>query len=331
MRSRLLATVAVAVLSIAALAGCAPGATSASSESPDAGSGGWPRTIPHDAGEAKIASKPVRIVSVSPSITGSLLAIGAPVVASAATTPSGLTDDKGFFTQWAAVADERNVEVAYGDLELDLDAVDLLEPDLIVGSVNGGDATLDAYDQLSQIAPTVMLDYGTATWQGLTTELGAIVGLEDAAAATIADYDAWVAKQAGALSLPPQPVTAGVYLGADGIWAFDETSPQAELLTKLGFTYQPANSSVSTERAGANGVDVLSAENMSTGLAGAQTLFFVAMAGPDPVAAVVADPLLTNQPAVAAREVHSLGSEAFRLDYFSAKNTVELIVASFPA
>mgnify|MGYP001678707054 CR=1 FL=1 len=35
-------------------------------------------------------------------------------MASAATSPSPLTDDKGFFKQWASVADERGVEVPYG-------------------------------------------------------------------------------------------------------------------------------------------------------------------------------------------------------------------------
>jgi iron complex transport system substrate-binding protein len=330
MRSRLLAAATVAALSALALAGCAadPDAD-AETGSASAGDGSWPRTIEHDAGETEIPEQPLRIVSVSPSITGSLLAIDAPVAASAATTASPLTDDKGFFTQWAPVADEHGVEVLYGDLQLDLDAVDLFEPDLIIGSVNGGDSTLDAYEQLSEIAPTVLLDYGTVTWQELTTELGEITGLEAEAAATIADYDEWIAEQAEAVTLPEQPVTAAVYLGADGVWAFGEESPQAQLLTALGFAYEPAAEEYRGEQSGANGVDILSAENVASALAGSQTLFLVAMGGGDPVADFVGDPLLANQPAVAAGRVHSLGAESFRLDYYSAKNTVELVVDTF--
>ena len=44
-------------------------------------------------------TKPARIVSTTPSVTGILLAMDAPLVASAATTPSRLTDAKGFFSQ----------------------------------------------------------------------------------------------------------------------------------------------------------------------------------------------------------------------------------------
>ncbi|ALJ19173.1 Fe2+-enterobactin ABC transporter substrate-binding protein [Microbacterium sp. No. 7] len=338
MRSRLLsaAAVTVATLSALALAGCAADAP-ASSDAPGAADesaaapadGAWPRTITHAAGETEIPAEPVRIVSTSPSITGSLLAIEAPLAASAAAMVTPLTDDEGFFTQWASVAHERGVEVLYADLQLDLDAIDLFEPDLIIGSVNGADATLEAYEQLSEIAPTVLLDYGTVTWQELTAELGGITGLEEQAAATIAEYDAWVAEKAESIALPEQPVTAGVYLGADGLWAFGETSPQAQLLTALGFAYEPAAAELSSQQAGANGVDVISSENLAGAFDATQTMFLVAMGGGDPVAAFTADPLVANLPAVAAGRVHSLGTEAFRLDYYSARNTVELIAETF--
>lgn len=331
MRSRLLAAATVAALSITTLSGCAAASDASGSDeaSAAAGDGSWPRTIEHDAGETEIPAQPVRIVSTSPSITGSLLAIGAPLTASAAATVTPLTDDKGFFTQWAAVADDAGVEVLYADLTLDIDAIDLFEPDLIVGSVNGGDSTLEAYDQLSEIAPTVLLDYGTVTWQELTGELGEAIGLEQEAADTVAEYDDWVAEQAETLTLPEQPVTAGVYMGADGLWAFGADSPQAQLLTALGFDYAPAAEQFRTEQTAANGIDILSAENMAAGLDDAQTLFLVAMGGGDPVADLTADPLVANQPAVAAERVHSLGTESFRLDYYSAKATAQIVVDLF--
>jgi iron complex transport system substrate-binding protein len=53
------------------------------------------------------------------------------------------------------------------------------------------------------------------------------------------------------------------------------------------------------------------------------------MAGGDPVETFVADPLVANLPAVAADRVYSLGAESFRLDYYSARNTVELVVDTF--
>ncbi len=191
-------------------------------------------------------------MSTSPSLTGTLLAIGAPVVASAATTPSGMTDDQGgFFSQWSGVAADRGVAVLYRNLELDLDAIETFEPDLIIGSANGGDSTLDAYSQLSDIAPTVLLDYGASSWEELADQLGTVTGLESEAAKTVDEYDSWVTTQAAKIKLPEQPVTALVYMGADGVWTFRADSPQGNLLASLGFTYaEPAEQFVAPDKRG---------------------------------------------------------------------------------
>lgn len=331
MAKRLFPLIAVAAAAVL-LSGCGAAAASPA-DSGAATSGaraeGFPRTVEHELGETEIPEAPLRIVSTAPSITGSLLAIDAPLTASAAATVSPLTDDQGFFTQWADVATERGVEVAYGNLTLDIDAIDAFEPDLIIGSSNGGDATSDAYDQLSEIAPTVMLDYSSVTWQELTTEIGAITGLEAEAKERIAEYDGWVAEQAKKIELPEQPTSALVYMGPEGSWAFTEDSPQGELLTSLGFTYAPVAKEFQADDAAGRGVDVLTSENSAAGLAAAQTVFTVAMAGGDPVAEFTSDPLLANQPAVAAGRVYTLGSQSFRLDYYSAKQTVDLLVETF--
>ena len=50
-------------------------------------------------------------VSASVTLTGSLLAVDAPVTASGATMPnSPVADDQGFFTQWSDVAKEKDVK-----------------------------------------------------------------------------------------------------------------------------------------------------------------------------------------------------------------------------
>lgn len=47
----------------------------------------WPRQVTDSRGVHTLESKPTRIVSTSVTLTGSLLAIDAPVIASGATTP----------------------------------------------------------------------------------------------------------------------------------------------------------------------------------------------------------------------------------------------------
>ncbi|XMN07222.1 hypothetical protein ACK8N7_14800 [Streptomyces griseobrunneus] len=68
------------------------------------------RSVEHDAGTAeKVPAQPKRIVSVSVTMTGHLLALDAPVIASQATPPSVITDKQGFFTQWSDAAAKNSV------------------------------------------------------------------------------------------------------------------------------------------------------------------------------------------------------------------------------
>lgn len=61
----------------------------------------WPRQVTDSRGVHTLESKPTRIVSTSVTLTGSLLAIDAPVVASGATTPNNrVADAQGFMRQW---------------------------------------------------------------------------------------------------------------------------------------------------------------------------------------------------------------------------------------
>ncbi len=68
---------------------------------------------------------------------------------------------------------------------------------------------------------------------------------------------------------------------------------------------------------------------MPAALAKSQTVLVVPIAAADADQKFAADRLLANQPAVAGDRVKSLGSQAFRLDYYSAKQTVEKLVSTF--
>ena len=335
MRTQLRTAVAlVAAVATLSLAACSSGSdddteptgdgdTTTSSEA-GAGEGEWPRTVEHEAGSTEITEQPLRIVSTSITLTGTLLAIDAPVVASAATTVGPLTDDDGFFTQWADVAAERGVEVLYPDLELDLEAIEVAEPDLIVGSTTGADATTDAYDQLSEIAPTILLDYGSYSWQDLAEILGEATGLEEQASTVVSDFDTWVGEQAASITLPAQPTTALVYNGADGVMVFTPESAQGTLLADLGFEYVGADAEFAdTARTDAWAV---TQENAAAALEPVQTILLVFTADTE---ALLADPLLANQAAVAGESVAALGLTSFRIDYYSATELVELVVETY--
>ena len=174
----------------------------------------WPRTITDSHGTHTFEQAPQRIVSTSVTLTGSLLAIDAPVIASGATTPGNrMGDAQGFLRQWGDVAKERNVQRLYIG-EASAEAVAAQMPDLILISATGGDSALALYEQLSAIAPTLVINYDDKSWQQLLTQLGAITGHEKQAAGRIASFDKHLSEAKMHMALPPQPVTALVYTPA---------------------------------------------------------------------------------------------------------------------
>lgn len=123
---------------------------------------GWPRTFLNADGSTTTLNAPAkRILSTSVSITGTLLAVDAPVIASATTT------NGDYFAQWRAVAEQRGVERLWPAGSVDLEMAYAFEPDLIIVSLGGADSALGQLNELRQIAPTVVLDYGGQNWQQL--------------------------------------------------------------------------------------------------------------------------------------------------------------------
>ena len=97
----------------------------------------WPRQVTDSYGTHTLPSQPLRIVSTSVTLTGSLLAIDAPVVASGATTPNNrVADSQGFLRQWSEVAKARKLARLYIG-EPSAEAVAAQMPDLILVSATG--------------------------------------------------------------------------------------------------------------------------------------------------------------------------------------------------
>ena len=290
----------------------------------------WPRQITDSRGPHTLESQPLRIVSTSVTLTGSLLAIDAPVVASGATTPNNrVADGQGFLRQWSDVAKERKLSRLYIG-EPSAEAVAAQMPDLILISATGGDSAMMLYDQLSTIAPTLIINYDDKSWQALLTQLGEITGHEKQAAARIAEFDKKLAALKEQMKLPPQPVTALVYTAAAhsaNIWT--KESAQGQLLEQLGFTLAdlPGGLHASQSQGKRHDIVQLGGENLAAGLNG-QSLFLFAGDQKD-ADAINANPLLSHLPAVEGKRVYPLGTETFRLDYYSAVLVLQRLAALF--
>nr|WP_217450054.1 Fe2+-enterobactin ABC transporter substrate-binding protein [Lelliottia aquatilis] len=290
----------------------------------------WPRQVSDSHGTHTLEAKPTRIVSTSVTLTGSLLAIDAPVIASGATTPNNrVADAQGFMRQWGDIAKQRKLARLYIG-EPSAEAVAAQMPDLILISATGGDSALALYDQLSAIAPTLIINYDDKSWQELLTQLGTITGQEKQAVARIAEFDKQLAQVKQHMKLPPQPVNAIVYTAAAhsaNLWTSE--SAQGKFLQQLGFQLaeMPAGLTTSKSQGKRHDIIQLGGENLATGLNG-QGLFLFAGDQKD-VDAIYANPLLAHLPSVENKRVWALGTETFRLDYYSAMLVLQRLEAIF--
>lgn len=329
-----IAATAAALLTLS-LAGCAATATPAESvSSSEAGSTEvWPRTLQTDDGELTLDAEPERIVSTSTTLTGSLLAVGAPVVASAATVPdiAGLSDDLGFFSQWSDEAKAAGVEKLYENAAPDLEKVIQYAPDLILVAKNSGDSVMDSVDQLRKIAPVLVIDYSGASWQDVTRTIGEATGHEDTAADMIDDFESHLADAKDKITVPEGDTSAFIVFGdGSGAAALTEAAPQVQVMQELGFTMAQTPESVKGDTSmGADRKDIvnLSMENIQKGLPGEN---WVVISADDFARGEIADNKAFNtSAAVTAGNVVYTPGETFRLDYYSATMLVDSLLESY--
>ncbi|MBN9643666.1 Fe2+-enterobactin ABC transporter substrate-binding protein [Corynebacterium mendelii] len=294
----------------------------------------WPRTIASVDGagnpqDVTIEAEPTRIVSTSVTLTGALLAIDAPVVASGGTNPNtAVADGEGFFKQWTATAQQRGVESLYQGPEANIEAIAAAQPDLIIASAKGKDSAAKLYDKLSAIAPTVVIDYTKSSWQEITTELGEATGREKEARAALAKYNDRLEKVKASITLPPQPTDIITSLPNGNFNFLTDNHALGAVLSKIGFeiAVPPADliapNSQGKDRADVKGV---AKENIDKALTGG-TLFVLNVRGSeDPIAELKANPLLAGNALVTGDNAHVLNPEFFRIDYFSAMDLLDHI------
>lgn len=290
--------------------------------SPASATDTWPRSFTNvDGSKTEIPAKPKRILSTSVSLTGTLLAINAPVVA------SGSAANGQFFAQWEQVARERKVENAWPAGKIDLEAIYATEPDLIVVTASGGGSAKDQLDAFRQVAPTILVDDAALSWQGLATELGNAAGLENEAAASIADFDAYVASARSKIKLPAGKTNIISFNGAGQSNPIAlPGGPHASLLAALGFDIEAPDPAWHTQAASRN--DFVWADYERLVDLKAETTFLLRV-DDSRAAAFLSDPVLANLPSVKDGRVYGLGIHSFRIDYYSGKEIVDGIVAKF--
>ena len=282
---------------------------------------GWPRSIMTSQGLLTLDKPPQRIVSTSVTLSGTLLAIEAPLVASGATMPNtNVASEKGFMRQWDSIADQRGVQALYQS-EPNAEAIIKAQPDLIIISTTGADSAMRLYDQLKDIAPTLVIRYDDKSWLQLAQIFGDFFGLEAQAKSVIDSFQQQTAETKKNITLPPQPTTAMVYtLDDSGASIWTSQSAQGRLLEELGFTLATIPESIKGDISMGvrNDIIIAKGERFPDAVTGKSILLFSAEKAIEQQ--VLDNPFLQSNQAVKAKKVYAVGSDTFRLDYYSATN-----------
>ncbi|ADZ92054.1 Fe2+-enterobactin ABC transporter substrate-binding protein [Marinomonas mediterranea] len=291
---------------------------------------GWPRTLMTSKGPVTLDAPPKRIVSTSVTMTGTLLAIKAPVIASGGTVANtSVADRNGFMRQWSDIADKQNLVSLY-QREPDAEAIVAQHPDLILISATGGDSARKLYDQLKSIAPTAIIRYDNKSWMQLATLLGDFLGKEDNAKSVITEFESKVQHFKETVTLPAQPTTAMVYY-ADGTGAniWTDKSAQGRLLKALGFSLAILPESVKGDISMGKRSDIVIAtgERLPDAVTGNTLLLF--SAEKEQEKKVKSNSYLKDIPAVQQDAVYAVGNDTFRMDYYSASNLIDRLSRLF--
>lgn len=282
----------------------------------------WPKEIVNaDNSRLVLDQPPTRILSTSVTVTGTLLAIDAPVVASASATTNR------FFAQWEKVAHKRGVQNVWPAGRVDFEAAYEVQPDLIIVSLGGADSAMAHLDMLRAIAPVMIVDYASTDWQGLARQLGDALGIEDGAERRIEGFNRHVKQVKGAIAKPEGEVTIVSYNGPGIINPIGIPSgSHGRLLRALGFdVVAPAflNAAIGSAQG-----DFVRTEYEQLTHVTAQTVFLLRRKVFDNQG-FLNDAVLQNLPSVQNKQVWGLGENSFRMDFYSATETVNNIASLF--
>ncbi len=173
---KFLSACVILAMTLAILAGCG-----GSGESGGGGEESATRTVGHAMGESEVPEEPERIVSLSPSATDGLVALG--VERAGVATCTGRD-----FESYEYLEGELEGTPIVGTLiEPNLESLAAENPDLIIGS--NPDFFEENYDQLSEIAPTAILPDDGGDFRNALGGLGEILAIEDEAEARIEEYE----------------------------------------------------------------------------------------------------------------------------------------------
>lgn len=319
--------------SLLALAGCATTVPGSGGTTPDTDAAAdATRVVTTDQGDVTIPDEPERIIVLNSNLAGYLFALDVPVLA---TLPEAVGEvDPDYPEFWAEEATEaETVILPWSEDGFDFEAMLELDPDLIIAGGQGFSAfqAVEAYDRLTEVAPTVIVSSSLLTWQEQLDFIADDI-LDDAegGAELLAAYDARVAEVADAITLPDTPV-AYLVTTVDTPYSLPENSALPQALAELGFEPAPVIAdNPGFETYGTGDSFELSTEQLSQVFTAPSMFVFPFYEGEGPeIEDLVADPLYASLPAFENGQVYALPSWVYRADYLKSMAMLNYIEEHF--
>ncbi|MEO0537511.1 MAG: iron-siderophore ABC transporter substrate-binding protein [Cyanobacteria bacterium P01_A01_bin.123] len=185
----------------------------------------------HTMGESCIPTTPQRIAALDIDILGNLLALGIQPIAAS----SGWDVAEPFPKHLQDKLDD--VEYVGTATQPNLEKVLLLKPDLILANSH----MESFYDQLSQIAPTVILQHPNL-WKQKLLDLAQVLGKEDVADELMNDYWGRIneLKQNLGNEQADLQISAATVQSAHGIYAYGARHPTSVVMDDIGLQRPPS-------------------------------------------------------------------------------------------
>lgn len=307
------------------LAGCSGGESGGGS-----GEGGETRTVESERGPVEVPAVPQRIAVLSGSLAGDLFTLEAPVAAADPRVLGVQADASGFPPSWSAQAQAQGTQrLASEGAGLSIEQVAAARPDLIIGGGQGFTAAqaANAYPQLQEIAPTVLLPAFTQ-WQDQLTRIADVVGRSDRVPGLLQAYQDKAAQVRGMLRLPPQP-TVFLYQARDGKpYVITPTAALPRIASDLGFVPDDVLTKANNPPLFGTGDSFETSPELLPQIADAPTAIVVPI-GQTPLDQLRTNPVYARLPAFASGNAYEVPSSSFRPDYQAAMNTLDTFSTLF--
>ncbi|RZQ63352.1 ABC transporter substrate-binding protein [Amycolatopsis suaedae] len=284
-----------------------------------------------DKGVVNIPAAPRKVVVLNPALTGYLYGLGVPVGATIPTTRD--PSPEGFSQFWAEQAKTAGTKVLPWSFDgFDFEAILGEKPDLIVAGGQGrpGLQAVEAYDRLSQIAPTVIVSTKPSTWRDELSFLAGQVFRKPAEAKTM--VDAYQAKVTQVKAATKRPDGAAIYLmtTTGGTYFLPEGSALPATMSDLGFPADPVGQRNPNLKPASTGDSVKITPEQLGSVVTAPVVFVVPFQPGVPNAAALAkDPLYAGLPAFRAGKVYDLPGWTYRADYQAVMATLDHVQRQF--